>query len=245
MRPHATEATAARCPSCGGPVDVRAPAVSRRVTCRSCGSLLAVGRDGLAYVDTLEKQLLWKEDFPIGSEATIGGVTYTLVGYMHCDAQTRRPEVTRNWFEYLLYSPQVGHRRILCVPRSRSSVWWWNAIIHRWVFLEPLPPGDIQFPADRTRAGEIGYKGSTFRKRDYCRARVRGLLGEFHWNVRVGEHHESAYYTRSTEMLAMEQTGDRISWYLGRTVPKEALNRAFDPQSGAANPVALDEAKAR
>src|SRR5689334_14551054 len=129
--------TKATCPSCGGPIDVYAAAVSRRVTCQRCESLLEIRGDALVRVDSLEKQLLWKGAFPIGSTATIDGVEYTLVGYVF-RATRITSSATRYWYEYTLYNPGAGVRWLVNAPRRRHSIWWWDGLIFRWYLLEPL-----------------------------------------------------------------------------------------------------------
>jgi hypothetical protein len=239
------QAMTATCPSCGGSVGVYAPAVSLRVTCQHCASLLGIRGDTLVYADSLAKQILWKGSFPIGSTATIEGVVYTLVGYVFRDTQVT-PNTTRGdgakgyWYEYMLYNPTAGVRWLANVPRRRRNFWWWDGMIFRWYFLEPLSAG-AAVPVTSTT---VSYKGSTFRRRDWCEARVRGLEGEFDRRVTVGQRSDSIYYMREAEMVAFEQTNGELSWQFGRAVPGKAVERAFDPKTGAENPIALDDVKA-
>lgn len=226
------QATKATCPSCGGPVDVYARAVARRVTCQRCESLLEVRGDALVYVGSLEKQILWKGEFPIGSTATFEGVLYTLVGYVFRDTQLSpntagSDGAKRYWYEYMLYDPAAGVRWLVNVPRRRRSIWWWDGLIYRWYFMESLSPGEVIPVTDVT----VSYKGSTFRRHDWCEGEVRGLLGELDRRVRFPQRFDSIYYTRSTEMIAFEQTGSEMSWQFGRLVPGSAVKLAFDPRT--------------
>src|SRR4029079_2960519 len=84
-------------PHCNGPLELRAPDASLRVTCPNCNALLDVDRGNLFYLRTLKEAQPQK--FPNGPEAIFDGVKLTIVGYM-----TRGCEVEGEWYyweEYL------------------------------------------------------------------------------------------------------------------------------------------------
>src|SRR5215208_6997013 len=79
------------CPNCGGPLELRAPDKTERVTCPNCNSLLDVNQGLLEFLKALEKQ--WFQPLiPLG---TVGEV---IEGTQYF------------WSEYLLYNPQIGFR---------------------------------------------------------------------------------------------------------------------------------------
>jgi hypothetical protein len=223
-------------------VALRAPGVTRRVVCEHCKALLDVTGDAPVVVSSLAKQPLWKDPFPIGATATIDRLPYMLVGCVQREAWlTQNPDGARRyWSEYVLYNPAAGIRSLVNVPRRRRSFWWWDGLLFRWYFLEPLPSSAVQPLSPKS----VSYGGTVFRRHDYCEPTVKALSGEIPESLTVGQRSESTYYTHATELVAFEQTKSAASWYFGRLVPEIAVKLAFDPSIGAENPLVLDGAKA-
>lgn len=206
------------CPHCNGPLELRAPDAAQRVTCPSCNSLLDVDRGNLHYLRTLEQT---KEPrFPLGASALFDGVSLTLVGFM-----VRGCMVEGQWYyweEYLLYAPEVGFRWLVNGEGG-------------WFFVEPVAPGDVE------QAGptKVRYQQKGFQLKESVLAVVDYVRGEFYWKVEVGEQTTTADYVSREETLSMERSEGEVNWSFGRRVDPAALDRAFDPRTGRANPVAL------
>ncbi len=210
------------CPQCGGPLDLRAPDKTERVTCPNCGSLLDVNRGRLKFLKALAP---WKvvPVIALGSTAEFDVGQMTVIGFMQRSVEFSG--VRYFWEEYLLYNPQIGFRWLV-----RSD--------EHWNFVEPVAPGAV---LDQGRSAI--YDGKRFKIFQDAPARVEHVLGEFYWKVEVGEMVQAADYVRPPYMLSKEvsvvmvqadegkrrkkqQTGE-INWSLGTYLPKKKVEKLF------------------
>lgn len=209
----AVSATQVNCPKCGGPIALRAPDQSLRVTCQNCNSMLDAESGKLSFLSTLknpEVQIL----IPLGSEGTIDGVTYTIIGFMERHAMYAGRAYP--WSEYLLYEPNTGFRWLVCNDRH-------------WSFVGP-----VDQPLDLSNMAHswFWYDGRTFRIYDRGQAFVRHVVGEFYWKVEVGDSARTADFIAPPRMLSFENTAGpqaaEIVASIGRYITAEELETAFD-----------------
>ncbi|HZU36016.1 MAG TPA: DUF4178 domain-containing protein [Gemmataceae bacterium] len=198
------------CPHCGGPLTLRAPDRTERVTCPNCGSLLDVNQGQLSFFKALAPTKI-KPAIPIGKTGQIEGLPFVLIGFMQRSVKvegTRYP-----WEEYLLYHPQRGFRWLV---RSNAH----------WNLVRPLPPGQVH------ASGRIAhFEDREFKLFQAGNARVDYVLGEFYWKVEAGERAQTADFIRPPEMLSREvsRTAEsaEINWSLGTYLPVEEVEKAF------------------
>jgi len=227
------------CTQCGGPLELRAPDQSLRVTCPNCGALLDVSQGRLEFMQALQPMktpLL----IPIGSIGEFEGVKQMAIGFVVRSVEFEG--VRYYWEETLLYNPQIGFRWLV---RSDDN----------WSYVKAVPPGEVLH-----KTGAFGGKGDTvlFQNEQYklyqdAVARVEYVLGEFYWKVECGEQTRAADYIHPPRMLSMEvslsglpapgeqeaaqpekkgkkarsvQTGE-INWSLGTFLKHEELEKAF------------------
>lgn len=205
------------CPHCNGPLELRAPDASLRVTCPNCNALLDVNRGNLTYLTTLEQPE--NQRYPIGASAIFDGVKLTIVGYM-----VRGCRVEGQWYyweEYLLYDPSIGFRWIVNGEGG-------------WFFVESIPAGDVQDHNTRVR-----FQNKSFMLKETVAAVVRYVRGEFYWRVEVGETTGATDYISRAETISKETGENEINWSFGRRLDVNALDRAFDPRTGPRNPIHL------
>ncbi len=197
------------CPKCGGPLSLRAPDASQRVTCPHCGSLLDVDQGNLKYLKALAQKKI-EPKIPLGASGRLGGTALTVVGFVQ---RSIRLDQRYTWEEYLLYDPEIGFR------------WLVDSDDH-WSLVETIPPGE---PVER--AGSIGYGGKTFKLFQQGTARVEYVLGEFYWKVEVGELAETADYVHPPQMISREIVSDddygEVNYSLGTYLPRQEVERAF------------------
>jgi hypothetical protein len=211
------------CPHCAGPLELRAPDKTERVTCPNCNSLLDVNQGQLQFLKALEKP--WFQPLiPIGTTGEVPEGKMTLIGAMARSVTIEG--VTYFWSEYLLYNPQIGFR------------WLVHSDDH-WNYVQAVTPGEVT---------EVG-RAASFRGKNYkifqdAQAKVEVVLGEFYWKVETGEMVRGIDYVAPPYMLSKEVstvyvsdpnnpekarrvTGE-INWSLGTYVPVQQIEKAFN-----------------
>ena len=216
------DAAQVSCPHCGGPLELRAPDKTERVTCPNCNSLLDVNQGQLQFLKALDKP--WFQPvIPLGTTGDVPEGKMTVIGAM---ARSVTIEGTQYfWGEYLLYNPQIGFR------------WLVHSDDH-WNYVRAVPPGEI---SESTKSAD--YQGKSYRIFQDAQARVEVVLGEFYWKVEAGEQVRGVDYVAPPYMLSKEvstvyvtdpknasktkrSTGE-INWSLGTYVPVQQIEKAF------------------
>jgi hypothetical protein len=226
------------CPQCGGPLDLRAPDKTERVTCPNCGSLLDVNRGNLEFLKALGPQKV-APIIPIGAVGSFGEDKLTVIGFMQRSVEFEG--VRYYWEEYLLYEPRIGFRWLV-----RSD--------DHWNFVQSVPPGEIRAVGRNTYFG-----GKKYKLYQDAVARVEHVTGEFYWKVTTGEVVRALDYIRPPMMLSQEisfggavseeteepaqgkrkkrrrskaqgfESGE-VNWSLGAYVKRDEVEKAFGIQ---------------
>ncbi|MGA9996241.1 MAG: DUF4178 domain-containing protein [Pyrinomonadaceae bacterium] len=178
-----TTAAQLNCPKCGGPLELRAPDRTERVTCPNCSSLLDVNQGQLKFLNAL-KPNAWRPLLPIGATGEFEGQKLVVLGFVVRSVEF--DGVTYFWQEYLLYHPQVGFR------------WLVDSDDH-WSYVQPVAPGEV-----REDGGTAQFRGKTFKLFQDTTARVEYVMGEFYWKVALGEEARAIDYINPPEMLSVE-----------------------------------------
>jgi len=218
------------CPHCAGPLELRAPDKTERVTCPNCNSLLDVNQGQLQFLKALQKP--WFQPvIPIGTVGDVPEGKMTIIGAM---ARSVTIEGTQYfWGEYLLYNPQIGFR-------------WLVHSDDQWNYVQAVPPGEVE---ESTKS--VSYRGKRYKIFQDAQARVECVLGEFYWKVEAGEQVRGVDYVAPPYMLSKEvstvyvsdpkdasktkrATGE-INWSLGTYITVPQVEKAFSV-SGLSRP---------
>src|SRR5215213_8165674 len=216
------DAASLSCPNCGGPLELRAPDKTERVTCPNCNSLLDVNQGRLEFLKALEKQ--WFQPLiPLGTVGEVPEGKMTVIGAMARSVTIEG--TTYFWSEYLLYNPQIGFR-------------WLVHSDNHWNYVQAVPPGEVY-----EVARSATYRNKRYRIFQDAQAQVESVLGEFYWKVEAGENVRGVDYVAPPYMLSKEvstvyvsdpedptkqqrATGE-INWSLGTYVPVPQIEKAF------------------
>src|SRR5687767_13047869 len=209
------------CPKCGGPLELRAPDKTERVTCPNCNSLLDVNQGQLKFLKALEKPS-FQPVIPIGSTGDLPEGKMTVIGAMSRSVTIEGTQYF--WGEYLLHNPQIGFR------------WLVHSDDH-WNYVQAVPPGEVTEIARSVR-----FRGKNYRIFQDAQAVVESVLGEFYWKVEAGEKVRGVDYVSPPYMLSKEVTTlyvadasnpakkratGEINWSLGTYVTPKQIEKSF------------------
>jgi hypothetical protein len=210
------------CPNCAGPLELRAPDKTERVTCPNCNSLLDVNQGQLSFLKTLE-QPAFQPLIPLGTVGEVPEGKMTVIGAMSRSVTIEGTQYF--WSEYLLYNPQVGFR-------------WLVHSDNHWNYVQAVPPGEVA-ESDKS----VSYRSQRYKIFQDAQARVESVIGEFYWKVEAGEKVNGVDYVSPPYMLSKEvstfyvsdpddetktrrATGE-INWSLGTYIPVSQIEKSF------------------
>lgn len=190
------------CPTCNGPLELKAPDDAMRVTCPHCAALLDCTQGKLEHLAQLKKR---SPDLKLGSVSTLQGVEWMVIGWV--ERRCTVEGVDYFWEEYLLYDKKTAGYRFLV-----------NSAGH-WSFVSPVPAGEIT----ETVRGAL-WNGKLYRTFSQVTADVTGVMGEFYWAVALGESVQATDYVAPPEGLSQEQSPEEVNWSHAVYLPPQALS---------------------
>ena len=171
------------CPKCGGPLVLHAPDSTLRMTCQSCNSLLDASAGKLKYFTTLRNKERLPIRIPLGSKGIINGNEFIVIGFLRRFAMYEGTSYP--WSEYLLYNADIGFR-------------WLVENQDHWSFVKSAKV------TASGRGRSVSFDGGNFRVYDRGTAYVRSVMGEFYWQVGVGDETKTADFIAPPRMLSYE-----------------------------------------
>jgi ribosomal protein S27E len=206
------------CPNCGAATAVRTFGHAVNVVCQSCQSILDAKDPGVAILQQYKEAVRYEPLIPLGTRGKILRTTsasgperdadHEVVGF-----QVRQivvDGVAYQWREYLLFNPYYGFHYLTEYGGH------WNVV----TTLRALPGGGATPAGGNARS----YHGQTYRLFQTANARTVFVLGEFPWQVRVGETATVADYVAPPRMLSGEMTADKeATWSLSEYVDGAAV----------------------
>ena len=191
------------CPNCGAATAVRTFGHAVNVVCQSCGSILDAANPGVTilqkYTDAVREEPL----IPLGTRGKLLEIECEVVGF-----QVRQivvDNVAYRWREYLLFNPYREFRYLT------EYAGHWNVVST----LNALPQGGATPDGSAPRS----YGRQTYRHFQTAVAETVFVLGEFPWQIRVGDTATGSDYVAPPLMLSAEVDGDNeVTWSLGQYV---------------------------
>jgi hypothetical protein len=199
------KSTRLACPNCNAPIELRAPGESLRVVCGHCNNLIDTSSGALSVLGKLAQKA--DPRIPLGMTGTFAEGEMTVIGFVQ-----RSACVDGEWWpfeEYLLYKPGIGFR------------WLVNSDGH-WSYVQPIATGAVE-----TDIKGCKYDGVSFRRYQQAQLRVDEVLGEFYWQVQVGEVVESEDCIAPPAMVSRESGQTEENWSLGTYMTVKEVRAAF------------------
>lgn len=211
------------CPKCGATLTLRSFTDAVTIVCNSCHSILDAQDPRLKILQTFKAAT--DEDpplIPLGTRGTIRGTVYEVIGFqrrtIHVDG------IPYSWHEYVLFNPFKGFRYL-----TEYNGHWNDVSILRSV---PIwSPG----------ASSLNYLGETYQLFQTAQAGTNFVLGEFPWQVRVGETAEVSDYVSPPRVISAERSGKEITWSMGEYMTGRDLWKAFKLSGDPPVPIGVYE----
>ena len=198
------------CPNCGAAIQLRSGELARTVACSSCAAVLDAKDPNLRVLQEFKGVMRWTPLIPLGTRGKLKGEPYEVIGF-----QVRGINVDDTdylWGEYLLWNPYQGFRYLTEYDGH------WNDVVV--VKKTPEEKGGGAQPI-------VVYLGETFKHFQTAVAKTHFVLGEFPWEVRLGDKARTRDFVAPPHILSEETTDDEKTWSLGTYVSPQYIWEAF------------------
>jgi hypothetical protein len=205
---------ALNCPSCGAAITLRSFGQAETVVCGSCRSILDAKDPNLAILQQFNiKTGGVKPLIPLGTRGKLRGTDYEVIGFQHrC---TKIDDLPYYWHEYLLFNPYKGFRYL-----SQYNGHWNDISI-----CKQLPAVDHEMLGSSSLTAN--YLGEVYKHFQTCDATTDLVLGEFPWQVRVGETAAVTDYIHPPRVLSSETLNKEVTWSIGEYMYGHEIWEAF------------------
>ncbi len=204
------KASALSCPSCGASITLHAEGWAVTVACVTCGSVLDALDPNLRILQRHAERITFTPRIPLGTRGTIRGVPYEAIG---CQRVTITVEgVDYSWSEYVCFNPYHGFMYL-------------SEYEGHWNVIEKLrrPPQELSSIV----RSMVKLDQRTFHHFQSANARTSFALGEFPWELRVGDAVASRDFTSPPFLLSAEGTDLETTWSLGTYTEPAEIARMF------------------
>ena len=193
--PPKPQVKALNCPKCGGAISLRCFGQAETVVCGSCHCILDAKDPNLAILQQFELKTSDVKPFiPLGTRGKLRGTDYEVIGFQR--RSTKVEGITYAWHEYLLFNPYKGFRYL-----SEYNGHWNDISV-----CKQLPMFD---------GGSANYLGEAYKHFQTSYANTDFVLGEFPWQVRVGEQAAVTDFVHPPRVLSSEKLDKEVTWSIG------------------------------
>ena len=196
------------CPKCGAAIEMRTFGRAVSITCQNCLSILDATDPNLKIL-----QQAWAREkipplIPLGTRGTLSGVLWEVIGF-----QVRTVmDGDWSWQEYLLFNPYHGYRYL-------------TEYNGHWNFVR-----SVQALPEPAWGNRVRFEGNMYKLFSRCTAATSYVIGEFPWQVRVGETVEATDFVAVPRLLSSESTQNETVWSLGEYITGAEIWQAFKLQ---------------
>jgi len=223
--PASPQVKSVNCPGCGAALSLRSFSQAVTVVCDHCHSILDTQDPQLKILQQFKK--ITDEDaplIPLGTRGKLRGAVYEVIGFQRRTIHVEG--IPYSWHEYLLFNPYKGFRYL-----TEYNGHWNDTAALR------------SLPTLNNFAGEgtVNYVGERYRHFQTCEAETSYVLGEFPWQVRVGETAEVTDYVSPPRVLSSERSGKEITWSMGEYMSGRDVWKAFSLPNDPPEPIGVYE----
>ena len=205
------------CPSCGAALEIRSFGNALNVVCPNCLAVLDAKDPNLQILQQAQSREKIPPLIPLGSRGTLSGVKYDVIGFQVRTAG--EADDSYQWQEYLLFNPYHGFRYLTEYNGH------WNFVRTLQALPEPIFKRQVR------------YAGEAYTRLSEADASTSYVIGEFPWQVRVGEVVQVKDYVHTPRLLSSESTAAETVWSLGTYITGAEIWKAFALQG--ASPAAV------
>jgi hypothetical protein len=186
------------CPNCGAAIELRSGELAQTVACSSCAAVLDPKDPNLKVLQEFKGAMKWQPIIPLGTRGKLKGDPYEVIGFQV--RGIRVDDVDYFWSEYLLWNPYKGFRYL-----SEYDGHWNDIVVVKTT------------PEEKAHGRQpiVQYMGTTFRHFQSAVASTKFVIGEFPWEVRLGDKARTRDFVAPPHMLSEEATADETTWSLG------------------------------
>ena len=219
--PPKPQAKALNCPKCGAAIVLRSFGQAETVVCASCHSILDAKDPNLSILQQFEiKTSDIRPLIPLGSRGKLRGTDYEVIGFQR--RSTEVDGITYYWHEYVLFNPYKGIRYL-----SEYNGHWNDISI-----CKTLPVADFS---------GANYLGETYKHFQSAEADTDFVLGEFPWQVRVGEKAAVTDYVHPPRVLSSEKLDKEVTWSIGEYMYGREIWDSFKLPAAPPEPMGVYE----
>ncbi|MGC2889850.1 MAG: DUF4178 domain-containing protein, partial [Candidatus Acidiferrum sp.] len=219
--PPKPQVKALNCPQCGAAIVLRSLGNAETVVCASCHSILDAKDPNLQILQRF--QVITGEVpplIPLGTRGKIRGTDYDVIGFQRRSITVEG--IRYDWHEYVLFNPYKPTRYLTEYQGH------WNDIS----VCKELPI--IKFST-------ANYLGEIYKHFQTADADTNYVLGEFPWQVRVGEHAAVTDYVKPPRVLSSEKSANEVTWSIGEYMYGADIWKAFNLPGHAPEAVGVYE----
>ena len=200
------------CPGCGASVVLRSFGKAVNVVCGSCHSVLDAQDPQVKILQEFKDTLRRTPKIPLGARGKLRNILFEIIGFQH--RQIEADGQIYGWDEYLLFNPYQGFRYLTEFDGH------WNFVAPLRTLPQAMAPG---IETDRY------YLGERYKHFQTAVAKTTFVLGEFPWQVRVGETAEVTDYVSPPRVLSAEVTADKeVNWSMGEYMTGAGIWKTFN-----------------
>ena len=209
------------CSSCGAGIELHAQGWAASVVCAACGAQLNATDANLRVLQYGER-VRFAPRIPLGTRGTWKGAPWEVIGAQQVTITV--DDVPYSWVEYICFNP---YRGFLYLSEYDGH---WN-VIEKLKRRPTIDAGGVQATVD--------FDGRTYTHFQTAVARTTAALGEFPWELRVGDQVVSQDFVAPPYILSAEASEGEVTWSRGTYTRPEAIQTAFGLKTGFITPIGV------